>query len=111
MAGAYFFGMRPGEYSHVPDRGQMKLLSLDDLCFLDKNKQQIPLEKVSPTSQAEIITVTFRNQKNGVKQDARTHRKSVDPLLCPVRHWAYIVHYVLGHSQKGSIGEFLHTTK
>jgi hypothetical protein len=101
LAGAFFFGLRPGEHSYVPDRGKTKLLCVEDFAFLDKNKYPIPLETITPDSKAEFVSFTIRNQKNGVKQDTRTHRKTTDPLLCPVRHWAHVVHHIIRNSPKG----------
>lgn len=40
---------------------------------------------------AERITLTFENQKSGVKMDCRTHQRTPDEVLCPVRRLASLV--------------------
>ena len=40
------------------------------------------------------MTITFEDQKNGVRMEARTHEKSGDPILCPVLRTASLVNRI-----------------
>jgi hypothetical protein len=40
---------------------------------------------------AERVTLTFENQKNGLKMDRRTHQRTGDPILCPIQRIASLV--------------------
>jgi hypothetical protein len=44
---------------------------------------------------AEFITVIFEDQKNKTKNDARTQRKTQDPVLCPVLRFGRAVRRVI----------------
>jgi hypothetical protein len=105
LAGAFVFGLRLGDYSHVPARGQTPMLCVCDFAFYTGTKGIIDLDSVGPQSEATYVSITFRNQKNGKTNEQWTHRKAVDPLFCPVRHWATIIHYILWNSPKGQVEE------
>jgi hypothetical protein len=47
------------------------------------------------------VTVTFMDQKNGRKMDSRTHERTGDQILCPVRRAAALTKRIL-HSIPGS---------
>ena len=44
---------------------------------------------------AEFVTVTFIDQKNGIKMDARTQRCTNDPVLCPVLRFCSAIKRIL----------------
>jgi hypothetical protein len=41
------------------------------------------------------VTLTFEDQKNGTKNDRRTHQQTSDPVLCPVKRLVSIVRRIL----------------
>lgn len=45
----------------------------------------------------EFVTVTFMQQKNNKKEEARTQQRSGDPILCPVLASVYLVRKILSH--------------
>ena len=44
---------------------------------------------------ARRVTVTFKNQKNGLKNNRRTHERTGDSVMCPVLRLASLVKRVL----------------
>ena len=44
---------------------------------------------------ARRVTVTFENQKNGLKMDKRTHERTGDFVMCPVRRLSSLVLRIL----------------
>eukprot|EP00957_Ditylum_brightwellii_P207179 15351855-Ditylum_brightwellii.AAC.1 len=51
--------------------------------------------KSSNLYQAQHVSITFEDQKNGDKMDRCTQEATGDPVLCPVRAAAAVVTYVL----------------
>jgi len=94
IIGAFFFALRACEYVQTPEAGKTTLLSLGDITFRNNKKEQISHQ--SPDlANCKYITLTFRNQKNGNRNDKRTQQRTSDHFLCPVRRWARVVTRVL----------------
>lgn len=87
--------MRSCEYVSTPVRGRTKLLTLDNICFRDKHRVLIPHHSPDLSTRAFYVTITFVDQKNGIKMDRRTQRRSGHPILCPVLRWASAVSRIL----------------
>lgn len=85
IIGAYFYAMRSCEYVKPTKPGKTKMLCLRHLLFRDARKRPLPLTHPHLPTVMEYCTVTFEDQKNGLKMDKRTHRRSLDPILCPSR--------------------------
>ena len=86
--------MRSCEFTSTPVPGRTKPVTLHGLVFrrLDRSiihhtNPSLPL--------AEFITVTFQDQKNGIKSDSRTQQRTGDLLLCPVTRYASVVHRII----------------
>ena len=88
---AYFFAMRSCEFTlPAPLPGRTKVIHLWGIVFRDKSNQEV--DHRSPSlHQAERVTLTFENQKNGQKMDRRTHQRTGDPFLCPIQRIAFLV--------------------
>ena len=87
---AYFFAMRSCEFSATRTPGRTHIIRLRGILFRDINNAILPHS--SPLLHtAERVTLTFENQKNGTKMDRRTHQRTVDSTLCPVRRLASLV--------------------
>jgi hypothetical protein len=84
VIGAFFFAMRPCEFVKTPSRGRTRIARLRCLTFRDQRKKVIPHTDPRLTERAEYVTVVFEDQKNKTKNDARTQRRTGDPILCPV---------------------------
>ena len=87
---AFFFAMRSCEFTLTPHPGRTQVIRLRGVLFRDSDNHQI--DHASPhLSTAERVTLTFEDQKNGLKMDRRTHQRTGDPALCPVRSLASLV--------------------
>jgi hypothetical protein len=74
--------MRSCEHTTTPNPGRTKKLDVGHVVFRDKQKRILSVDR--PVSEAEYVTVTFVDQKNGTKMDVRTQQRTGDPVLCPV---------------------------
>ena len=86
--GAMFFCMRSCEYSKVPmqeDR-KTKLLCLRNLRFFRNGTVQD--HRLEDTHKADLISITFEDQKNRQKNQSINLHRSKDDTLCPVRAWS-----------------------
>jgi hypothetical protein len=76
------------------DTGTDKDNSSQGVTFRDASHKEIP--HTSPKlSSAFRVTVTFKNQKNGLKMDRRTHERTGDPVMCPVLRLASLIKRIL----------------
>lgn len=81
---AFFFAMRSCEISLTPSPGKTRPIRLGGVVFRDASHREI-CHRDGDLSKAERVTITFEDQKNGTKMDKRTHQRTNDPVLCPVR--------------------------
>lgn len=102
LIGAFFFAMRSCEYSTVDTQGRTKRLTIGDICFLDRKHKIIHQSDSKLLKKASYVTITFQNQKNGNKNTKRTHGKTDDKILCPVRAWAIIIQRIREKRTKSS---------
>jgi hypothetical protein len=80
---AFFFAMRSCEYCTTRQQGRTKKIDIGHVVFRDKRKRILPTD--CTVTDAEYVTITFVEQKNGEKMDVRTQQRTGDPVLCPVR--------------------------
>ena len=86
----YFYAMRSCEFTQTARPGRTKIISLDGVQFRDRFNNIIRHDSPS-LHRAFRVTVTFADQKNGQKQDKRTHQRTNDPVMCPVARLASII--------------------
>ena len=91
---AYFYAMRSCKITATPAPGRTKITRLRGVTFRDHANREMDHRTEDPST-ARRVTVTFENQKNGLKNDRRTHEKSGDPVMCPVLRLASLVKRVL----------------
>ena len=91
---AYFFAMRSCEITSTPTPGRTKITRLRGITFRDHRNREID-HGSEDLSMARRVTVTFENQKNGLKNDRRTHERTRDPVMCPVLRLASLVKRIL----------------
>jgi hypothetical protein len=91
---AFFYAMRSCEFTSTPKPGRTKIINLAGIHFRDKHNQTIPHSNPQ-LSNAARVTITFENQKNGMKNDRRTHQRTNDEIMCPVRRLASLVQRIL----------------
>jgi hypothetical protein len=82
----FFFLMRPGEYLGVPPPGRSgPLFRLRDVQLWIGSRALSTLTcPVADLLSATFVTLTFTEQKNGVRNETVGHGRSGHPLLCPV---------------------------
>ena len=95
---AFFFLLRPGEYTANPN--STAAFTLADTQLLH-NDQILPWQDLPEPAllTANYVTYTFRTQKNGVRGEALGQGASGHHLCCPVRA---TVRRLLHHRQHGS---------
>jgi hypothetical protein len=92
---AYFYAMRSCEITATPTPGRTnKITRLRGVTFRDASHREIP-HTSRRLSSAFRVTVTFENQKNGLKMDRQTHERMGDPVVCPVLRLAALVKRIL----------------
>ena len=97
----FFYAMRSCELTNTPTEGRTKVIRLRGVKFRNKENDIIP-HSSPEIKNAEWVTVTFENQKNGMKMVSRTHQRSGDPVLCPVIRLASVVERIYRRVPKAS---------
>ena len=92
---AYFFAMRSCEFTLTPQPGRTKIIRLRGVVFRDSNNVVLPHDDSASLPRAFRVTLTFEDQKNGTKNDRRTHQQTTDPVLCPVKRLVSLVQRIL----------------
>ena len=88
---AFFFAMRSCEITSTPTPGRTKIIRLRGIVFRDANNNVLDHSSDLSEQAVERVTLTFENQKNGQKMAKRTHQRTEDPVLCPVRRLVSLV--------------------
>lgn len=91
---AFFFAFRSCEYLTVTGTRRTKLLCVQDFRFF-LNKTEIPSQDHDQLHLADIISITFQDQKNGEKAETITLTRTNDPIACPVTQAAAIIRRIL----------------
>ncbi|KAI2496578.1 hypothetical protein MHU86_17906 [Fragilaria crotonensis] len=73
---AYFFAMRSCEITETATPGRTKIIRLEGVVFRDSKHREIPHTSKQDLGTARRVTVTFENQKNGLKMDKRTQERT-----------------------------------
>ena len=92
---AYFFAMRSCEITNTPRLGRTKILRLKGVTFRNDKGDDLGRSNCNVIELATRVTVTFEDQKNGLKMDRRTHQRTGDPVMCPVRSLTSLVRRIL----------------
>jgi hypothetical protein len=72
LIGSFFFAMRPRKFVKTTTRGRPKVARLRCIIFQDRRKRVIPHTDPRLSEKAKYVTVIFEDQKNKLKNDART---------------------------------------
>ena len=82
---AYFFLLRPGEYSGIPRTASDDLFRIQDVGIWIGHRRLHPLHcSTAELHAASFVSLTFTSQKNGVRGETIGHGRSGHPTLCPV---------------------------
>ncbi len=103
LLAGFFFLLRPGEYLGNPTRWEAHMFCLQDVQFWIGSRALNPLTCPAADLQAaSFVTLTFTQQKNGVRNERIGHGRSGHPSLCPVNA---LVERVLGLRSQGATAE------
>lgn len=106
---AYFFLLRVGEYTPSENQGRTKRTIPLRKCDVRLFRDGVPLDRdadLHTLMQATGVTICLENQKNGVKNQTLYHDASGDPLLCPVRAMAFLLHQLRGLPDDTPLGSY-----
>ena len=96
LLGALFFAMRSCEYSTTnKDDGKRKtkIINCAGVRFFSNSSDgaihELPHDRPLPSlAQADCVSITFVDQKNGEKMETITQHRVTNGSLCPVQAWA-----------------------
>jgi hypothetical protein len=113
---AFFFAMRSCEYSDVGGGRRTSVVRVDDVRFR-KQGETLTTFSYEQTRNADAVTITYRQQKNGDKGAKVTQHRNNNPGqadICPVRTLAELIHRIKGYERLGrtnsKINAFVSTT-
>ncbi|KAI2497933.1 hypothetical protein MHU86_16539 [Fragilaria crotonensis] len=113
---AFFFAMRSCEYSDVGGGRRTSVVRVDDVRFR-KQDETLTTFSYEQTRNADAVTITYRQQKNGDKGAKVTQHRNNNPGqadICPVRTLAELIHRIRGYERLGrtnpKINAFVSTT-
>ena len=86
--------MRSCEITTTATPGRTKITRLRGITFRDNSNREMD-HNAEDLATARRVTVTFENQKNGLKNDRRTHERTGDLVMCPVLRLASLVKRIL----------------
>jgi len=92
---AFFFLLRPGEYTDNPNN---PFRFADVQLFIGDTRINLNTAPIEQIQQARFASLTFTNQKNGVRGEVIGLARSGDPYLCPVLSIIRRVLYLRQHS-------------
>ena len=90
---AYFWAMRSCEFTLTPTPGKTRIIRVRGIVFQDRENNELDHQS-GALEDAVHVTITFEDQKNGVRMESRTHEKSGDPILCPVLRTASLMNRI-----------------
>jgi hypothetical protein len=91
IVGGYFFAMRVCEFCRTERPGRTQKLTLGDIVFRDQDSRVVDQRDPRLGENAMFVTICFVDQKNGTKMEKRSHRKTGQQIMCPVKAWARVV--------------------
>jgi len=100
--------MRSCEYTKVTGHRRTNTVTIGDICF-HRGKCLIP-HNDPLLHLADTVSITFRYQKRDQRDDTITQHRTLDPILCPVKAWAFTVCRLLclpGTSSSTTVDTFM----
>ena len=94
---AFFFLLRPGEYTDTPSESTPFRLC-DSQVFVGEVWIYLATDSLERIQQGTFVSLTFTDQKNGVQGEVIGIGRSGDPYLCPVKAIVWRVLYVWSHN-------------
>ena len=84
LIGGFFFAMRSCEICKTSVPGRTVMVRLGGVTFFDKVRVEIHQDNPNLLELSFHVRVLFEDQKNRMKMDTRSQKKTGDPVLCPV---------------------------
>ncbi len=97
VRGAYFFAMRACEFCRTEKPGRTRRLTAANITFRGEDGSVIDHEDVDLVRKSHFVTVCFVDQKNGVRMEKRSQRRSGVPILCPIEAWGAVMRRLVEH--------------
>jgi len=94
IVGGYFFAMRVCEFCLTERPGRTRRLTLGDIVFRDRESRVVDQTDPHLDEKAMFVTICFADQQNGTKMERRSHKKTGQEVLCPVKAWVRVVQRV-----------------
>jgi hypothetical protein len=94
IIGGYFFAMQVCEFCRTDTPGRTQKITLGDIVFRDQDSRVVDQRDPALSEKAMFVTICFSDQKNGTKMERRSHKKTGQEILCPVKSWARTVQRV-----------------
>ena len=90
--GMFFFACRCCEYCETKGDKRTKRLTMGDVSFRDSQKLVMEVDNEDDLNRAQYVSLRFRDQKNGDKEDTRTQGRTGKRELDPVTRigWAIL---------------------
>ena len=106
---AFFYLLRPGEYT---DNNKTPFRLEDVQLFIGDTRINLTTAPIEQVRQARFASLTFTNQKNGVRGEVIGLACSGDPYLCPVQAIIRRVLYLRQHTAAPNtpLARVFHTT-
>lgn len=94
---AFFYLLRPGEYSGHPDQESTPFRLMDTVFYIGAQRLNTSTATDAQLNSATFVTLEFTTQKNGVAGEVIGHGLSGNPTFCPVRAAARRVIHLRAH--------------
>ena len=91
IRGAFFFAMRACEFCKTESPGRTRRLTRGNITFRGKDNDVLNHQDPDLASKAKFVTICFVDQKNGMRMEKRSQKRSGVPILCPIEAWASVV--------------------
>jgi hypothetical protein len=91
VRGAFFFAMRACEFCKTESPGRTRRLTRGNITFRGEDNSVLNHQDPDLASKAQFVTICFVDQKNGMRMEKRSQRRSGVPILCPIEAWASVV--------------------
>ncbi len=99
---AFFFLLRPGEYTGRTNSRQTTPFTLADVqLFLGSRRLDLATATPAELSGSTAASLTFTTQKSGVRGEIVNHGRSGSPMCCPTRAIARRVIHLRAHHAPG----------
>ena len=91
LIGAVFFALRSCEYSKTPSSETQRTQTIQVGSVRFRRQRRLLQHNDPLLHLADTVTIDFVDQKNGRRYNRVTQHRTTDPLICPVKAWAWTI--------------------